>query len=167
MLQQTTFSDQWRNTTGFPDEMTQAELHDAIKTYCEHVIGTEYSDVFDSISINDIDTIEISPQLKRAAGAIKYQQTQLGQNEITLTIAFNAYREWGWSDQFRAVIRHELVHVLQIVETDDADHGDRFQRLASKLETSKHCETFASITTHSTVQIAGNCVPGDTRKQNS
>jgi hypothetical protein len=34
------------------------------------------------------------------------------------------------------------VHVLQIVETDDADHGDRFQRLASKLETSKHCETF-------------------------
>lgn len=125
------------NGPSFDDEMNQWELESACREYAEWAIS-EY-DTFENLNINNID-IEVSDKLKRTAGKAG------GASKISydwfMRFAYGAYQKWGWSKEFEATIRHELIHVVQFEERGEGGHGIDFRRMADSVDAPRHCEKF-------------------------
>ncbi|EFW91093.1 hypothetical protein ZOD2009_15926 [Haladaptatus paucihalophilus DX253] len=91
------------------------------------------------LSVETIDC-EVSHQAQRQAGVTEYDPTT---GVITIALTWTAYERHGW-EQFSSTVRHELIHAWQYHEFGEADHGRTFTRWTDHLDTSKHCERFAT-----------------------
>jgi predicted SprT family Zn-dependent metalloprotease len=80
---------------------------------------------------------EVSTRAKRRAGAVRYRDDR----PQTVVLTWGYFERAGW-EAMAATIRHELIHVHLIEETDDPSHCDRFRELADRLDTHVHCERF-------------------------
>lgn len=89
-----------------------------------------------TVSVEDLEW-EVSTRAKRRAGAVKYAD---GEPE-TVSLTWGYFEENGWVD-VASTIRHELIHVHLLNEYGESGHGERFRRLAERLDTSVHCELF-------------------------
>lgn len=119
----------------FGDDMNQHELKQAIETYQEWCAEHYPIDV-------DLDGIptEISTRMKSTAGKVCYNKGDFRVKYIRY--ALKAYQKWGW-DELASTIRHELIHVHTVQNYEKGGHGRLFKRMVPKMDTSRHCETFA------------------------
>lgn len=127
----------------FGDDMTPSEFRDACEEYARYAVD-EY-DTFDPVNMDDV-RVEQSQKLERAAGkaGVKAEKTILGiQNarDMFMRFAFDAYQEWGF-EEFKRVIRHELIHITQFENGEQGGHGFGFKRMAEEVDTDRHCEQF-------------------------
>ena len=118
----------------------------AIDTGCSHeeflavarVYARAVVDAHDlTVPVSDLEW-SVSTRARRRAGAVKYVDGT--PTEIVLTWA--QFQGNGWTAT-AATVRHELAHAHLIAEADDPSHGQRFRRLANRLDTHVHCERFA------------------------
>jgi SprT-like protein len=94
---------------------------------------------FPSLPVEAIKWV-ISTHAKRTAGATKYDPVT---DEITISLTWDAYDSQGW-EQFSSTVRHELIHAWQYHEFGEADHERTFDRWTDALDTTQHCERFAT-----------------------
>lgn len=117
----------------YGDDMRDGALLHAVQEYAETVeIDVDLEPV----------TFEVSHQMKRAAGKCGYKKRR-GNREYYIRIARGAYDEWGWSEETRAVIRHELVHLWEFQTHGKAGHGRVFSKKARELDAPRHCQKFS------------------------
>jgi len=88
--------------------------------------------------VSDLDW-QVSTRAKRRAGAVRYRD---GTPEAVV-LTWGQLERAGWA-AMAATIRHELAHVHLLVEHDDASHGERFRRLADRLDAPRHCDRFTA-----------------------
>jgi len=120
----------------FDDNLSEIELKAAITQYSNWCVEN-HADLL-GVDLSEV-AIEVSDKMKRAAGKVVHNKTT---GEVTTRYAYGAYQERGWED-FASTVRHELIHVWQIVRFGNADHGRTFKRKAENLGTSVHCEKFS------------------------
>lgn len=111
------------------DDLTPTELKQAIREYAETVEI--------DVPLNEVD-IQISKRLRRAAGKAGRKN-----GNLFMRFAWKAYQSWGWGEDFKGTIRHELVHIWEYVEHGKGSHGATFKRKARDLDAPRHCPTFA------------------------
>lgn len=77
-----------------------------------------------------ITDVEISKRLKTTAGKCCWT----GGNEVRFKIklAANNYKEFG-SDNMDKVLRHEIAHLIEVVEYGKSGHSERFKKICAKL----------------------------------
>ncbi|QRV15050.1 SprT-like domain-containing protein [Haloterrigena salifodinae] len=109
--------------------MTPAELKQAIREYAETVEI--------DVPLGEVE-IEISKQLKRTAGKAIRKNGQL-----KMRFAWKAYQAWGWDDEFKGTIRHELIHIWEYDTHGKGSHGPVFKTKARELDAPRHCPSFA------------------------
>lgn len=130
-------SDGGENEPTFPQDMGQVELKSAIEKYQDWC--AEHYDVLE-VDLDGIP-VEISTQMKRTAGKVAYRK---GSDDIKhIRYAFKAYQNGGWQDMAET-IRHELIHVHTIQNHKVGGHGRKFKRLVEPMDTTRHCESFAT-----------------------
>lgn len=120
----------------FGDDMTVAGFKAACREYAEWAV--EHYDAFDEISLEDVD-FEVSKKMKRTAG--KAMQTKSGEDR-RIRFAWGAYQEWGWNEEMRSAIRHELVHIQDYQTRGESGHGILFESVADKVNAPRHCQQF-------------------------
>ncbi|TQQ81873.1 hypothetical protein EWF95_02745 [Halonotius roseus] len=120
----------------FSDSMTDAELEAAIREYQEWVAENYPLD----ITLEGIP-VDISTRLKRTAGKVSHIRGS--DNVKRIRYAKKAYQKWGW-EKFAETIRHELIHVHTIQNHQTGGHGRLFKAKVPDLDTTRHCESFAS-----------------------
>lgn len=90
-----------------------------------------------TVTVSNLDW-EISMRAKRRAGAVKYRD---GDPE-TVVLTWEHFANSGW-ERMAGTVRHELVHVHLLNEGYGSGHGERFRRLAERIEAPVHCERFS------------------------
>jgi hypothetical protein len=146
----------------FGDDMGTDAFRDACEAYAEWAVN--HYDVFDPVDLSDV-TIEVSTKLKRAAGKAGAKNKMLG--DITgmyMRFAFGAYEKWGWSEEIRETIRHELVHLAQYEERGEGGHGFDFELKADKADCPKHCKQFTDYKYHIFCSGCGDMIDGRHKK---
>jgi predicted SprT family Zn-dependent metalloprotease len=114
-------------------DCTRAEFLAVCKVYARDVV-----DAHDlTVAVSDLDWA-VSTRAKRRAGVVEHRD---GTPE-TIKLTWEHFESKGWP-AVAATVRHELIHVHLLNEADDASHGERFRRLADRLDTSVRCERFA------------------------
>lgn len=117
-------------TTATPPPETHAELCEAAAAYAATVdIDVDLEDV----------AWEVSTRAKRRSGACLYDRST---GAVTIRLTWAAYREYGWRE-FRAVVRHELVHAWEFQRHGESGHGRRFAEKARAVDAPRHCRAFA------------------------
>jgi predicted SprT family Zn-dependent metalloprotease len=118
----------------FGDEMGHRKFREACEEYAEWAV-----EEYDELSEVDLKPVrvEVSDDLKRTAGKAGKRS-----DDYFIRFATGAYEEWGWSDQMKSTIRHELIHIHQYQETGSGDHGIGFRRIANKIGCEVHCQKF-------------------------
>jgi len=94
---------------------------------------------------------EVSTRAKRRAGACVFDHDR---GEATIRLTWGAFEAYGW-ERFAGVVRHELVHAWEFQRFGASDHGDRFERVARRLDAPVTCPRFA------TPRVRLCCVDGD------
>jgi len=113
-------------------DCTDRELLSVVKIYAREVVDAHEL----AVSVRSLEW-EISHRAKRRAGALFHAD---GQSE-KIQIARRHFDNSGWL-AVASTIRHELIHAHLVNTRDEPGHGDAFERLAEKLDTSVHCERF-------------------------
>jgi predicted SprT family Zn-dependent metalloprotease len=90
-----------------------------------------------SVTVSDLEW-GVSTRAKRRAGAVRYRDG----TPVAVSLTLEQFRERGWSAAAET-IRHELLHVHLLNERGDPSHGERFRRLADRLDTRVRCDRFA------------------------
>ena len=119
----------------YGDDMTTRELREAIEEYQIWCAQNYPLDL-------DLDGIpvEVSSKLKRTAGKVAHIK---GSDEVKyIRYAWKAYQKWGW-EKFTETIRHELIHVHTVQNHSSGGHGRLFKQKVPKMDTTRHCESFA------------------------
>ncbi|MFP9062122.1 SprT-like domain-containing protein [Natrialbaceae archaeon A-chndr2] len=80
----------------------------------------------------------VSSRAKRRAGACRWNRER---EVATIVLSRRAYRAYDW-ETFAEVVRHELVHAWEFQHFGESGHGERFRRMASRLEAPRHCPSF-------------------------
>ena len=77
-----------------------------------------------------ITDLEISKRLKTTAGKCCWT----GGNEVhfKIKLAANNYKEFG-SDNMDKVLRHEIAHLIEVVEYGSSGHSERFKKICANL----------------------------------
>lgn len=114
-------------------DATHEQFLAAAKLYAREVV--EGHDL--SVDVGGLDW-EVSTRAKRRAGAVLHRD---GDPE-TVRLTWDQFANEGW-EAAAATVRHELVHVHLLVESNDPSHGDAFRTLADELDTHVRCERFA------------------------
>ncbi|WP_267643984.1 SprT-like domain-containing protein [Haloarchaeobius amylolyticus] len=111
---------------------TKAELCKRAAEYAQTVALNE-----------DLSTVswKVSSRAKRRAGACRYNSHT---GAITIRLTWKAHRKFGW-EQFKRVIRHELIHAWEFQTFGESSHGDRFKRKADELNVDVHCPKFVEL----------------------
>lgn len=81
---------------------------------------------------------EISERARRYAGSCSYNHIT---EQITITLAWAAYQEYGW-EEFTGTIRHELVHAWEFQQFGESTHGERFLQKAREIDAPRYCRPF-------------------------
>jgi len=113
-------------------DCSQSEFLSAAKVYARRV-AEEY-DLH--VRVSDLSW-EVSTRAKRRAGAVK----RVGGKPAAISLTWEYFQQKGWKE-VAATIRHELIHVHLINQYDDHSHGERFRRLADRLNTHVNCDRF-------------------------
>jgi predicted SprT family Zn-dependent metalloprotease len=123
----------------FCDEMAPNQFLEATKEYAEWAIEN-----YDVLKV-DLETVtfEVSRQMLRTAGKAGMKSST--EKKYFVRFAYKAYREWGWSEEIKSTIRHELIHVRQYQETGSGDHGTHFKMMAEKADTTVNCQKFTDF----------------------
>lgn len=66
-----------------------------------------------------------------------------GPRRCTVSLTWDAAREFS-VEEWKATLRHELIHVEQFQRFGTTDHGPRFERRATELDTPVRCRRFAT-----------------------
>lgn len=104
----------------------------AVKVYARDVVAEH--DL--AVSVSDLDW-EVSTRAKRRAGVLRH-----GNGEpLAVRLAWRLFENRGW-EPVASTVRHELIHAHLVATRGDGGHGPAFERLASRLDTSVHCERF-------------------------
>lgn len=115
-------------------DCSEAEFLAAVRVYAREVVVAH--DL--SVGVSDLSWA-VSTRAKRRAGAVKHNDGD--PSAVVLTWAH--FEAQGW-DAAAATVRHELAHVHLLKEYGDPGHGERFRRLAERLDAPVHCERFTS-----------------------
>ncbi|WP_336000168.1 SprT-like domain-containing protein [Halorientalis halophila] len=81
---------------------------------------------------------KISQRAKRYAGCCEYNHLT---EQITITLAWAAYEEYGWAE-FTGTIRHELIHAWEFQHFGESTHGERFLQKAREIGAPRYCRPF-------------------------
>lgn len=111
---------------------THQELLAVAKVYARAVVSATGL----SVSVSHLDW-EVSTRAQRRAGATTYRDGE----PQSIRLAWKQFEERGWRAT-ASTVRHELVHVHLLNEGVGPGHGDTFQEIAEKLNTTVHCERF-------------------------
>lgn len=82
---------------------------------------------------------EVSTRAKRRAGACLYDRES---GAVTIRLASRAAERFSRAE-FRAVVRHELIHAWEYQRFGEAGHGPRFREQADRLDVDTTCPTFS------------------------
>lgn len=130
------------DTVDSPTRSQQQALADRSREYAQEVL-----DDIDSVELAAEDitwTVSTNSQRTHRAGDARAKPASDGSMEhLTVTLTWQAYVAWGWGENWKNLIRHELCHIVQFVRRGEADHGRNFKLLASLFEAPRHCPTFA------------------------
>lgn len=114
---------------------TQADLLDRAAEYARSVpLDLEYNRI----------AWEVSTRAKRQAGLCRYHPDT---GELTIRLTWAAFEEFGW-EQFKRVIRHELIHAWEFQQFGESSHGERFERKARELGVDVRCPQFTDARLH-------------------
>ena len=88
----------------------------------------------------DWDCLEwaVSARAKRRAGLCRWERNR---EVATIILSRAAYEAYEW-ETFAAVVRHELIHAWEFQQFGESGHGERFRRVAARLEAPRHCPSF-------------------------
>lgn len=122
------------------DYPTHAQKRALVACAIEHLRDVVSDDRQLDVDPGEIEwTVSTNTQRTSSAGTCRYNKTT---GELTITLAWAAYAEWGW-EQFAETVRHEYVHAWLFVTIGSHGHGWQFKRVARDLDTHVHCQKFA------------------------
>jgi hypothetical protein len=122
----------------FGDNMTYRQFRDACEEYAKWAV--QHYDTLNDVDLSNV-TIEVSEKMVRTAGKAGEAPSRMP-TDFMMRFAMGAYDKWGWNDQMRSTIRHELIHIVQYQDKGTGDHGFGFKRMADKLGCEVHCQKF-------------------------
>lgn len=115
------------------DSLSKNELLKEAHKYAKETID-EYEM---PISIKDF-TINVSERMTRSRGICRRKS-----GNIQLRLSWPGYENHGW-EETKQTIRHELIHVHQYVNHDEADHGPTFKEWSGKLDVTVYADSASS-----------------------
>lgn len=113
---------------------THEEFLAAAKVYAREVVRAAGL----TVTVSDLSW-RVSTRAKRRAGAVHHRNGR----PQSVSLAWRQFENSAWSET-ASTIRHELIHVHLLNENGDTGHGPQFRRLAEGLDTSIHCQRFAT-----------------------
>lgn len=101
---------------------------------------SQYADVFDPDDL----TWEVSTNAQRTRRAGDARAKTLGGkiSDPKITLTWQAFAAWGWGENWKNTITHELAHIIDFYRRGKSGHGLRFEIIASEFDTPKTCPTF-------------------------
>lgn len=127
---------------------TREDLIAWSRDYCERAVRVHDLDV-------DLDPVEweVSTRARRRAAAVRHPQFDDASGDrardwddgpppCTLVLTWPAFEAFSRSE-WRATLRHELIHVEQFQRTGTTGHGPDFRERATAIDATETCPAFA------------------------
>jgi len=124
------------------------ELIDWSRRYCERAVRVHDIGV-------DLAAVEwtVSTRARRRAGAVRHpavtgasagepREWAEGPPTCTVVLTWPAYESFA-REEWRGMLRHELVHVEQFQRSGTTGHGQGFRERASQIDALRSCPAFA------------------------